>query len=305
MVQRCGAPALIIKYKHSRSIPMRGARPGTGGRVWPSRMRQAVTPGNHEQETDPRVSVVIPCHNEAPNLEPLLQELRGALGGLGETYEIVVVDDGSDDETPAVLAQLAGADLRVIRHTRNFREAAALITGLDHARGRIVITMDADLQHDPSHIPDMIRLLEHADAVCPVRPRKAHPVVKRLSSSVANAVRTLVFRDGLRDTGYSFRAFRRGAVSGVPRFLGLHRFLPAVLKLQGCRVVQPVIVQRPRLHGRTHYGVWNRLGPGIADLAGMWWYQRRHLPADRVERALPPPEKRTEHATEQEGRTPG
>ena len=227
----------------------------------------------------PRISVVVPAYNEADNLPALLEEITSALATVGEPAEIVVVDDGSTDDTRQVLAALRPrhADLRVVRLRRNAGQSAAFLAGFETARGEIVVTLDADLQNNPADIPGMLQSLAGYDAVLGVRHKRRDPLVRRVSSRVANAVRRAVTGDGLSDVGCSLKAMRREHLGDLPRFNGVHRFFGTLLVWKGCRVLELPVDHRPRRAGVTKYGLRNRAVRTFLDLLAMRWYRSRRL----------------------------
>lgn len=238
------------------------------------------------------LSLVIPAYDEAENLPVLMTEIRQALGGSSWRYEVLVVDDGSADATSEVLTELARRDPRIrpLQLERNQGQSAALVAGFRSAGGRIVVTLDADLQNDPADIPELVATLEStgADAVSGVRAARHDSRLRRLSSRVANCVRRRVLRDGITDVGCSLKAYRREALAELPLFHGMHRFLPALIQLCGGRVLEIPVRHRPRLHGSAKYGVHNRLWRGIADLMAVRWMQKRWIrPVASHKRSVP------------------
>jgi len=233
----------------------------------------------------PEISVVIPCYNEEENIEPLIDELRAALEPLGRPYEIIYVDDCSTDGSLRKLLEIANAypALRVLKHKQNLGESAAILSGYEHARGRIVFSMDGDLQNDPADIPKFLEALADCDAVCGVRAERLDSWVKRLSSRIANGVRGWVLNDNIHDAGCTYRAIRREALTQLIAFRGLHRFIPTLLRIHGFRVREIVVNHRPRTRGVSKYGIGNRLWVGIHDMIGIHWYRKRHFPPHRVE----------------------
>ena len=233
----------------------------------------------------PSLSVVIPVFNEEDNLHPLLEELGSVLRPLGRRYEILCVDDASTDRSVPVLNELKSVhpELRVLRHRVNSGESAAQVSGFAQARGDIIITMDADLQNDPHDIPVLLEALT-ADvaAVAGVRRQRLDDTTRRLSSSVANGFRNLITGDRIADAGCTFRALRRSALTELPVFNGLHRFIPTLLRLQGYRAVEVVVNHRPRVHGKSKYGVGNRLWRGLRDCFAMRWFAARVVRGDRL-----------------------
>ena len=225
------------------------------------------------------LSVVIPAYNEEPNVEPCYRELAEVLAALGRPCEVIFVDDGSTDGTFRVLAGLAAADprVRVIRFRRNAGQTAGLDAGFRAARGAVVVTMDADLQNDPRDIPALLERLQSYDAVCGWRVSRQDPWSKRMGSRVANAVRRRFTGDGVHDTGCMLKAFRRSALDRLRLYRGMHRFLPALLRLEGCRVTEVPVRHRRRRAGRSKYGNWSRLWVGLADLWAVRWMARRRL----------------------------
>ena len=229
---------------------------------------------------DPAVSVVVPVRNEAGNIALLVAEIAIALEGQW-SFEVVYVDDGSTDATEAELKRLMTqhAWLRRVRHKQSCGQSAAVRTGVAAARAPIVATLDGDGQNDPKFIPALVRALEAGNPrvglVAGQRVGRKSGGFKKLQSKIANAVRGAVLRDGTRDTGCGLKAFRRAVFLGLPYFDGLHRFLPALIRREGLDIGYVDVVDRPRAHGVSNYGLWDRLWIGIFDLAGVWWLIRR------------------------------
>jgi len=228
----------------------------------------------------PEVSLVIPVYNEAENLPVLADEIRAALEPTGRPYEVIYVDDGSTDESPAVLRELAGRDprVRIVRQQRNSGQSAALDAGFRHARGGIVVTLDADLQNDPADIPRLLsRLDEGFDVVSGVRAKRRDSWVRRMSSRIANGVRNRVTHESVTDVGCTLRACRTPVLRRIPVWNGMHRFLPTLLRMEGARVTEVPVNHRPRLHGQPKYNIRNRLWRALADLYGVRWMQSRWI----------------------------
>lgn len=229
--------------------------------------------------TEPELSAVIPAYNELLSLPSLLDELDPVLRATGRTYEVILVDDGSADGSAAWIEDRARRDpsVRGVLLEANVGQSGALAAGLQHARGRIVVTLDADGQNDPSSIPALLEALEHADVVSGVRTPRADSWSRRASSRIANAVRRAAIGDSITDVGCSLKAYRREALEGLPLFVGAHRFLPALCQFRGARVAEVPVRHRPRQHGVSKYGVGNRLFRGIRDLLGVRWLKARML----------------------------
>ena len=231
-------------------------------------------------DSDPELSVVAPVYNEVENLEPLVRELRDVLAPHGWRLEIVLVNDGSTDGSEAKIGELARASRGVVRgvHLRvNRGQTAAFDAGFRAARGRWVVTIDADLQNDPRDIPALIAALGEADAAVGYRTRRRDDWLRRVSSRIANSVRNGLSGDDIIDTGCSLKAFRRECLLSLKLFSGMHRFLPTLLRIEGYRVVQLPVGHRPRTHGASKYGVGNRALRAFVDLLAVRWMRKRRL----------------------------
>jgi dolichol-phosphate mannosyltransferase len=250
------------------------------------------------------VSVVIPVKNEAGNIAPLVAEITAALDGFVE-YEIVYVDDGSDDATVSEIRQIQATNprLRLVRHRSGCGQSAAIRSGVRAARGDWIATLDGDGQNDPADIPVLWRIARESPAEPPLlvaghRAHRQDSWSKRRASRIANAVRARMLRDDTPDTGCGLKLFRRQLFLDLPYFDHMHRFLPALVLREGGTVRSVPVNHRPRERGASKYGVFDRLGVGIADLLGVMWLRRRARrpsliegeaidnPADVVERAV-------------------
>jgi glycosyltransferase involved in cell wall biosynthesis len=208
----------------------------------------------------PEISVVIPMRNESPNLERVYREVTASLSAFGRSYEIVAIDDGSRDDTFALLSALQAADprLRVIRFRRNFGQTAAFAAGFKYARGRYIVTADGDNQNDPADIPGMIQMLEarDLDIVCGWRKDRKDPFLnRRLPSLIANAIISFATGVKLHDYGCSLKVFRAEVVQAMKLYGEMHRFLPAIASEFGVTIGEKVVNHRPREHGKSNYGI--------------------------------------------------
>jgi dolichol-phosphate mannosyltransferase len=225
----------------------------------------------------PELSIVVPVRNEAGNIAPLIDEIARALAG--RDFEIVYVNDGSSDGTEAELKALTTKHpyLRQIKHARSCGQSAAITTGVGAARSPIVATLDGDGQNDPAFLPLLVEPLSRREVglVAGQRVGRKASSFKKLQSRIANGVRGVILRDGTRDTGCGLKAFRRELFLKLPYFDGLHRFLPALVRRENYEIAYVDVVDRPRRHGVSNYGLWDRLWVGILDLMGVWWLLRR------------------------------
>lgn len=227
-----------------------------------------------DQPGAPAVSVVVPLFNEEENVPILQAELVAALAGFD--YEIIFVDDGSTDATVSRIAN--GPRIRVLPFAKNAGQSAAMYEGLHAARGATAVLIDGDLQNDPADIPRLLREIDGgADLVCGYRAQRKDTTVKRITSRVANFVRSRFTKDGVRDTGCTLKAMRRECVAALVPFKGMHRFIPALVKGAGYRLVEIPVNHRPRKFGVSKYGLGNRAVRATVDMFGVRWLLSRQL----------------------------
>jgi len=228
----------------------------------------------------PTLSFVVPCHNEQDNLRPLAQALREAAERERLTFELIITDDCSQDRSWEVLKELAAADsrIRALRFAFNCGQSAASWAGMQIARGRYLVTLDADLQNDPKDLPKLLAGLKDADCVCGTRVesrRQGDNFIRVASSHIANWVRNKLSGDQISDAGCTYRVFKRECIANLKFFKGMHRFLPTLFRIEGYTVTEVPIGTNPRRAGQTHYGVWNRLFASFNDLLAVRWMKKR------------------------------
>jgi dolichol-phosphate mannosyltransferase len=227
----------------------------------------------------PPISVVVPVKDEAGNVGPLAREIAAALAG--ESHEILFVDDGSSDGTAAALLALKSEipQLRVLRHGRNLGQSRSIRSGVQAARGEIIVTLDGDGQNDPADIPKLLALLRaepQTGMVSGVRVKRQDSASRRLASRLGNGFRSALLGDGAIDTGCGLKAFRRAVFLDLPYFDHIHRFLIALVQREGWQVRFVPVNHRPRLTGVSKYTNFGRLLVSVQDLLGVRWLQRRH-----------------------------
>src|SRR6267378_2045723 len=228
----------------------------------------------------PELSLVIPCYNEGGNLRELIKVIRDAVDPLKLSYEVMITDDCSTDKSWEILKELAANDsrLRAQRFAFNCGESAASWAGLKSARGKYLVTLDADLQNDPRDVPKFLEALKQFDCVCGTRVEtrgKGDNFIRIASSRIANAVRNKLSGEQISDAGCTFRAFKRECIEDLKFFKGMHRFLPTLFKIEGFTVTEIPVTNNPRFAGRSHYGVWNRLFASFYDLLAVRWMKKR------------------------------
>jgi dolichol-phosphate mannosyltransferase len=229
----------------------------------------------NEPARAPALSVVVPVFNEEENMSILQSELHAALQGTRD-HEIIFVDDGSTDRTAEHIE--SASNVRVIRFERNTGQSAAIYAGLQAAKGATAVLIDGDLQNDPADIPRLLAEIERgADLVCGYREKRKDTLVKRLTSRIANFVRSRFVKDYVRDTGCTLKAMRRECIAALVPFKGMHRFIPALVRGAGYRLVEVPVNHRPRRFGKSKYSLGNRAVRATIDMFGVRWLLSRRL----------------------------
>ena len=232
-----------------------------------------------EQSVD--ISVLAPAYNERECLGQLCRALNETLGSMGRSYEIIIADDGSTDDSLAILKGLKSEipQLRVLSLMRRSGQTAAMEAGFRAAKGRYVVSIDADLQNDPADIPAMIELLDadKADMITGHRHKRQDSWLRKFSTRVANGVRNWLTHETIADSACSLKAYKREIIPKVKLFDGLHRFMPTVVKMNGFRVLEIPVNHRPRTLGTAKYGMWNRVFRALRATFAIRWMQRHSL----------------------------
>jgi dolichol-phosphate mannosyltransferase len=227
-----------------------------------------------DASASPVVSVVVPVFNEEENMSILQSELRTALAGID--HEIIFVDDGSTDRSAEKIE--SAPNIRIVRFEKNTGQSAALYAGIKATRGQTIVMIDSDLQNDPTDIPRLLEEISRgADLVCGYRAQRKDTLGKRLTSRIANVVRSRFTKDHVRDTGCTLKAMRCECATALVSFKGMHRFIPALIKGAGYRLVEIPVNHRPRRFGQTKYGLGSRALRATIDMFGVRWLLSRRL----------------------------
>ncbi|MEI9477853.1 MAG: glycosyltransferase family 2 protein [Deltaproteobacteria bacterium] len=232
------------------------------------------------------ISIVVPVYNEEENLPILVARLVDVLNPLGKTYEMIFVDDASTDRSRSLLKEMISRypQIRIVGFKKNCGETAAGAAGLKAARGDIVITIDADLQNDPKDIPMMLDYLKEYDMVTGWRQKRDDSWVKRITSKIANRIRNTLSGETIRDSGCTYRAYKRECLGNIKLYKGMHRFMPTLVKMEGFRVIEVPIAHHPRQFGVSKYTTWNRMWRAFIDLLAVRWMKSRHIRYDIEEK---------------------
>jgi glycosyltransferase involved in cell wall biosynthesis len=226
-----------------------------------------------------KYSVVIPLKNEEENIVELINELEPIMQNLKSPWEIICINDGSTDNTLKTLSGLVKIKpfLRILTFDRNYGQSCAFDAGFKNARGEWIITLDGDRQNDPTDIPKLLALTANNDLICGHRVNRRDPWHKKITSKLANFVRSRFCKDDIQDTGCSLKAYRRTCLNHIKMYKGMHRFLPALFKIEGFRIAEVPVNHRERTKGVTKYNFFNRSFNTVADMLAVRWMSKRHL----------------------------
>ena len=232
------------------------------------------------------ISAIIPVFNEEENLPILVPRLIEVLNRTGKPYEVIFVDDGSSDRSRAVLKKVQAEvpSIRIVALKENRGLSAALWAGMREARGEILVTLDSDLQNDPSDIPKLLQYLDRYDMATGWRQKRDDPWSKRIASKVGNKVRNWLSGETIHDSACTLRAFKKESVKNIPVFNGMHRFMSTLVRMEGYRIVEVPVANHPRKHGKSKYNIRNRLWRGLCDLLAVRWMKRRQIRYEIEER---------------------
>lgn len=226
-----------------------------------------------------KYSVVIPLKNEEENIADLINELEPVMHDLKKPWELICINDGSTDNTLLLLSQIAKTKpyLRVLNFDRNYGQSCAFDAGFKNAKGDWIITLDGDRQNDPADIPKLISMSENYDLICGHRVDRQDPWHKKITSKLANFVRSRFCRDDVQDTGCSLKVYRKDCLNQIKMYKGMHRFLPALFKIEGFRITEVPVNHRERVKGVTKYNFFNRSFNTISDMLAVRWMSKRHI----------------------------
>ena len=232
------------------------------------------------------ISVVVPVYNEEGNLPVLIPKLVEVLKGLGPSYEMIFVDDGSSDGSRKILKEMASQYpfLRILRLRENRGLSTALLAGMREAQGDKIVTLDSDLQNDPADIPRLLECLDHYDMATGWRQKREDTWLKKVSSKIGNAVRNRMSGEDIHDSACTLRAFKKECIQEIPVFNGMHRFLSTLVKMRGYRIIEVPVSHHPRKFGKSKYNIRNRMVRSFIDLLAVKWMKRRTIHYDIEER---------------------
>ena len=235
---------------------------------------------------DVEMSVVVPVYNEQANLSMLIPKLVEVFDRLGSLYEMIFVDDGSSDGSRKLLKEMASQvpSLRVVGLKQNRGLSTALLAGMREARGRIIVTLDSDLQNDPEDIPRLLDYLDRYDMATGWRQKREDPWLKRIASRIGNSVRNRLSGERINDSACTLRVFKRECLQDIPIFNGMHRFMSTLVKMRGYRIVEVPVTHHPRKYGESKYNIRNRIWRSFVDLLAVRWMKGRRIQYDIEER---------------------
>lgn len=230
------------------------------------------------KQAELQVSIVVPIYNEEECIEKSLKEIAGVMGQNTYSWELLAIDDGSSDGTPGVLKKVAAEmpQMRILTLTPNSGQSAAFGVGFRHARGRTIITIDADGQNDPADIPRLLENLGGHDCCFGYRVTRRDSFAKRIGSKIGNGIRNWALQEDIRDTGCSLKAFPAEMARDLPMWHGMHRFLGSLLMMKGATIAQIPVNHRPRELGTSKYTNFGRLKTTIGDLKAVRWMKKRN-----------------------------
>jgi len=239
-----------------------------------------------DESKDVEISVVVPVYNEEANLPILVPKLTEVFDRLGSLYEMIFVDDGSSDGSRKLLKKMASQvpSLRMVGLKQNRGLSTALLAGMREARGKIIVTLDSDLQNDPEDIPRLLEYLDRYDMATGWRQKREDPWLKRIASRVGNSVRNRLSGESINDSACTLRVFKRECLQDIPIFNGMHRFMSTLVKMRGYRIVEVPVTHHPRKYGESKYNIRNRMWRSFVDLLAVRWMKGRRIQYDIEER---------------------
>jgi len=239
-----------------------------------------------DESKDAEISVVVPVYNEEANLPILVPKLAEVFDRLGSLYEMIFVDDGSSDGSRKLLKKMASQvpSLRMVGLKQNRGLSTALLAGMREARGKIIVTLDSDLQNDPEDIPRLLEYLDRYDMATGWRQKREDPWLKRIASRVGNSVRNRLSGESINDSACTLRVFKRECLQDIPIFNGMHRFMSTLVKMRGYRIVEVPVTHHPRKYGESKYNIRNRMWRSFVDLLAVRWMKGRRIQYDIEER---------------------
>ncbi|HWE00809.1 MAG TPA: glycosyltransferase family 2 protein [Tepidisphaeraceae bacterium] len=228
---------------------------------------------------DPYLSLVIPAYNEQETIQELLRRVGDALSSMGKPFEVIIIDDGSTDDTPGLLRQAMPQCpwLRVLRMRRNAGQSAAFDAGFKAARGEVIATIDADLQNDPEEIPRLLPMLDGYDMINGWRRDRQDTPMRRMQSRIANRIRNWISQETINDSASSLKLYKRHCLDGIQLYKGMHRFMPTLVKLRGYTVDEVPVKHSQRYAGTAKYGLRNRAWRAFVDLLAVRWMKSRYI----------------------------